>query len=645
MPADRNQFRKNVRGFFTRLDRWQPAAAQFANIYRDAMQPGEIKKKAGRYSDLVTQAKEQARIAATDATDLDALRAQALRKMNHASLYYLFSSDKKALTWAREALDVLDRFERPHFCYITLVGRVDIDLQTAGVTRALSLMRCCFADALDEKTAHRLERIAIDRCLKPSLEAMRTHKYWWTQCKHNWRSVMAGSFAIGGMAFADVFKDWRELIEYGLEGVLVVLEAGDRAGGWQEGPGYWEYGIGHCAEFAAALKIFTGGKVDLFQHPYLKNTGDFRICMTALPNRVWNWSDGGKTVGSSLTLSILARAYGNPVYQAAALAKGIGSLHHLFYLDIALKKEQSSSRARVPLTHLFPDDGVLVMRTGFEKNDSFIGVKAGSLGASVNHEHADLGSLVIFSGGRELLTELDGWPYAQTPSGKASGFFDKGGRRWDYDGNDICGHNLVMLEGKYPPFGKPARAKLKHIPLDRNSELVIVDATPMHQPLANRVLRYVVFLRPDIVLLVDDIQAPERIRARCLFHYLDGAELEPDGFTFKSGRARLHGKSLYPSVEDNVIIGKDERIITYHTERGQMQRTNNFVYTANLHRSQHLVFATGLQFGRHPLPDVRWSLSGDPLTDKSFDIAVMRGKTRQQVHFNLAAKTASLGDG
>jgi hypothetical protein len=203
--------------------------------------------------------------------------------MTGAALYYLFTGDRKALGWAREALDALDAFERPHFCYITLVGRVDIDLQTASVTRALAAMRACFAGALDPETARRLDRIAVKRCLGPALEALRTRKYWWTECRHNWRSVMAGSFAMGGMAFADAFRDWRELIEYGLEGVLVVLEEGDRAGGWQEGPGYWEYGIGHCAEFASALKRFTGGRVDLFRHPYLKRAGDFRPAPGDLP--------------------------------------------------------------------------------------------------------------------------------------------------------------------------------------------------------------------------------------------------------------------------------------------------------------------------------------------------------------------------
>lgn len=637
MPVDCAQFRQAARKFFTRLARWQPDPAGFVNICRDALAAGEAERKAKRYAELIAKAADQARVELAPGKGWDALVGDAAGKMTNASLYYLFTGDREASVWAEEALDVIAGCKRPHFCYSTLIGSVDIDLRTAAVTRALATMRSCLADGLDADVNCRLDRIATERCLRPALEALRTRKYWWTQCRHNWRSVMAGSFAMGAMAFADVFGDWRELIEYGLEGVLVVLEEGDRAGGWQEGPGYWEYGVGHCAELAAALKLFTGGDVDLFQHRYLKCTGDFRIYMSPEPGRVWNWSDGGKDAGSSLTLCILAREYGNRAYQAAALKGGVASLRHLFHLDPSLDREAPSVETGFALTKVFPDIGVAVMRTGFERNDSFVGVKAGAIGPGVNHEHADLGSVVIHAGGRELLAELERWPYAQA-SGKAGGFFDRGGKRWDYDGNAVGGHNLVMLEGCYPPFTEPAEAHLKHVQLGGAHESVVVDATAMHQALAHLVRRYVVFLRPDLVVLVDEIRAREPIRARCLFHYLDRAETGPDHFTITNGKAQLRGKSLCPSVEHNVIIGKDERQVTYHTERGPIQRSEGCVYTANLHRSAELVFVTGLQFGRRPLPEVEWTLEGGPLGREPFALAVRSEATEQRVRLDLGAR-------
>jgi hypothetical protein len=164
----------------------------------------------------------------------------------------------------------------------------------------------------------------------------------------------------------------------------------------------------------------------------------------------------------------------------------------------------------------------------------------------------------------------------------------------------------------------------------------------MHRPLARLVRRCVVFLRPGLVLLVDEVRAGAPLRARCLFHYLDRAEAGSEGFLITSGPAQLRGVSLHPAAEHNVIVGREERQVTYHTERGRTQRTNACLYTENLHRSKDLVFVTGLQFGRRPLPEARWTLEGDPLKDGPFTVSVrVRGRTRR-LRFDLAAGISNL---
>jgi len=450
---------------------------------------------------------------------------------------------------------------------------------------------------------------------------------------------MTGSFARGAMAFADLLPDWKELVEYGIDGVLVVLGSGDRTGGWQEGPGYWEYGIGHCAELAFALREFTGGAVDLFRHRFLRRAGDFRIHMAVGPGRVWNWSDCGKEASGSLTLCILARRYGNPVYQHAALANGLDSIRQLQYLDLGLRPEPPAPARGFPLVRVFPDIDVAVMRTGFASRDTFVGVKGGTLGPRVNHEHADLGSLVIHAAGRELLAETERWPYAQA-TGKAGGYFEKQGRRWDYDGNSPIAHNLALPEGRHPPFGFEARARLRHTDLGGGRELVEVDATAMHRALARRVLRLVVYLRPDVVIVVDEILAREPMRARCLFHYLESAETEADSFTIASGRARLRGYSIHPCAEDNVIIGKDERLVTYHTERGKVEVSNRCVYTENLQRSRRVVFVTALRFGAGPLAPLDWTLDGDPDSGEPFTLTIRAAGRRHRLRVSLGERPA-----
>jgi hypothetical protein len=202
-----------------------------------------------------------------------------------------------------------------------------------------------------------------------------------------------------------------------------------------------------------------------------------------------------------------------------------------------------------------------------------------------------------------------------------------------------------VLEDNYPPLGGAARATLKHLDLGNRCEMVAVDATAMHKALARRVRRYVVYMRPDLVLLVDEIHAREKSRARCMFHYLDGAETGSDSFTITSGGARLIGTSLYPSVEHNIILGRDERHIAYHTERGLLERTNNYVYTSNLHRSKDLVFVTGMQFGPKPLRTVRWAIEGDPQGGKPFVVKVRNRNVRMDLQAGTVEKRVRLQKG
>ena len=174
MPADRKQFKKSSQRFFDRLDAWSPDA-DFVNTYRDAIDESELKRKTRRYGRIIDDAAKAARARVMRG---DFIPGAPCSVISNAALYYLFTGDRKALGWAKKALDVLERFERPHWCYVTLIGHVEVDLQTASVTRALALMRSCFADILDDRTRRRLDRIAVERCLKPGLQAQRTQKYF-----------------------------------------------------------------------------------------------------------------------------------------------------------------------------------------------------------------------------------------------------------------------------------------------------------------------------------------------------------------------------------------------------------------------------------------------------------------------------------
>ena len=642
MAINRKPFSAFELTYFKAFDRWALKGAT-PNIFMDCTSPEELRRKAAKYPDVLRAALELAEKPIDDAKGWDFNAFKVIEKMERATLVYLFTGDKRAVTLAVEALSALEACKRPYWCFSSCIGVLDMDLRTATAVYVMSMMKCCMGDALDAGVKKRLRRQVVDRILRPALEAERNKTYPWMHSSANWRIILCGCFAVGAMAFAEDCPDYRELIEYGLEGVLVSLGTGDSAGGWNEGPGYWDYGLSFAVWFAQRLKAFTGGDVDLFRHPFLRKTGDFRLFMQTREDEIWNWSDAGKKADASVTLLGLARAYQQPAYQWSALRTGVKTIKHLYELDLDLKAV--APPAGQPASRYFPGVAVMVWRGGFGPRDSYIGVKGGDIPHFNHHCQMDFGSFVIHAEGRELLAEVEKWDYPyegrKDPKVKGAkpGYYDianKRWMRWDFDYVAATGHNMVTLEGCFPKPFIGAKARILSVEHGARHEATVIDSTCVYRPLARRVRRYVVFLRPDVVLLVDEIRAVKPARARVQFQPGGEVKWESDAFTIKNGPAELQGVSLHPSKQDHLIIGLEDRKTTYQPPSGLTEKRLRYLYVENLCRKPRLVFVTALQFGKKGFGPAAYSLEGAPATDDVFTVSVKRGRKSAGVTFNLA---------
>ena len=665
MPVNRDQLKPSDQRFFARFARWQMPAVR-PNIIRDLLSPSEIALKCERYPQVIAEALTGALKPLDLTLDWDQLHGKVFSKMGNASLYYLFTGDSQVMPAAIAALEAMEACQRKYFTFSTCIGILDMDLRTAHVAHCLAVMKSCFGDALPTDVQHRMTALVVSRILEPGLEAERTKRYPWMLSDANWRILLCGGFAMAGMVFADDFPRWRELLEYGIEAMLVCAATGDAAGSWNEGPGYWDYGFDMGTAFMHALNVFTGGQVNLFRHPFYQRTGDFRVFMQPRAGETWNWSDCGKKAGASTGLTAFARATQNPIYQHAVEAVGIKSLGQLYWYDPAL---QPAPPAPDDCTRYFPTVGVLVWRTGFEDTDTFIGVKGGDLAHYNHHCHQDMGGVVVHAAGRELLAELNHWPYPHegikdpNKKGYQPGFYDIDNHRWygqDFDHKMAEGHNAISLEGCYPEFRLAPDAATRFLRrLDApDFKAAVLDSTPYFTPLATRVRRYMAFLPPDLLLIVDEIRAVKPVRAHLHFHYFLNQPQRPseiaaqtppspevdaeiawglDDFTITNGPAELRAQMLCPTANDHLIIGHNERRITYSPPDGLLTQYNKYLYIENLYRKPRLVFATAMQFGAHGFAPTTFALDGTPMREDQFSISACRaGEAEQRVEFDLA---------
>ncbi|MCX5661622.1 MAG: hypothetical protein NTW19_18245 [Planctomycetota bacterium] len=643
MAVNRSQFSAANRRFFTDFDRWRLDPANVPNVFRDPIGVEELRLKAKRHKKEL-DAEVALTLKPVDLKlDWDQYHGPTTSNMARASRYFLFTGEERALDWALQALKEIELCQRPHFTYSTCMGVMDLDLRTATVVHVLAMMRCSFDGLLDDATKRRIDTLAIDRCIFPGLEAMRTKRYAWMHSNANWRIILCGMFGLGAMVWHEQIPEYREIMEYGIEGVLVALATGDDQGGWNEGPGYWEYGLSYAVEYAWILRAFTHGKVDLFKQRFLEKTGDFRLYMYTRPGQVWNWSDCTKGAGRSSTLSMLARVYQNSSYQWLTHHEGLEGMNQIYYLDPHL----SSALPRgLPRTKHFPGVGVVVARTGFGKEDNFVGFKAGDMPDYNHHCQMDSGGMVIHVAGHELLAENEHWGYPReapkdpkAPRPSRPGLFDeelKRYKRWDLDSVSAIGHNIPVVEGHYPQCVLRQPPKIKVVSSDESHDAVLIDSSVYYRPMASKVRRLAVYLRPDVVLVVDEIVASKPIRTRVQFHYLKKAAIERHDIRIVNGPASLLISPLSPSEEDNLIVGMEDRRTFYETPAAIVERNNRFAYIENLWRKKRLVFVTAMHFGKGKLKPVQFTLEGDPLRDKTFAVRVVDGRKTSVVKLDLA---------
>ncbi|MEL6609333.1 MAG: DUF4962 domain-containing protein, partial [Pseudomonadota bacterium] len=114
----------------------------------------------------------------------------------------------------------------------------------------------------------------------------------------------------------DEARDW---LNYSIEFLMTVYSPwGDADGGWAEGTNYWMMGIAYLIDAANRLKSYTG--IDLYQRPFLQNTGDFPLFCKAPNTRRATFGDDstqGDLVGikTGLNMRQFAGATGRGAYQ------------------------------------------------------------------------------------------------------------------------------------------------------------------------------------------------------------------------------------------------------------------------------------------------------------------------------------------
>ncbi len=447
-----------------------------------------------------------------------------------------------------------------------------IDLSSGETSTLMSWTYYFFKKNFDKVSPIIAERIKYEvtrRTLEPFAQR---DDMWWQGFRsnfvNNWNIWCNFNVLMTCLLIEDDPAVRTEIVKKGMRSVDRFINYYKSDGGCEEGPSYWDHAPGKLMEYLEVLKEVTGGEIDLFKEPLIREMGRY-IARTHIDNNYFvNFADASAT-GYSLPTVIYR--YGKNCGDAELMQFGryMGGLSGVAQnplqgsitmklANLKMYDEFLKAEGKAPYYKSVWLDGVQVAvardKAGTNKG-LFFAAKGGFNNES--HNHNDVGSFVLYRDGKPMLVDAGVGTYtAQTFSG----------RRYDIWTMQSGWHNLPVVNGQMEAFGTKYRGRDVQFRDNGRKMVFSLDIAPAYPEKAKceKWLRTYTFDRGHGLTVADDYRV-KAVEGDFVFHYLTCCavnEVKPGvvEFTDKDRKITMtyDPKALQFSQEDKVM--EDRRL-------------------------------------------------------------------------------------
>ena len=315
-------------------------------------------------------------------------------------------------------------------------------LDTAEMTRAFAIGLDWMYGAWTPAQREEISQWIIRQGLTPAMAGYKdpaSRNGHQLRALNNWGQVTDAGIGMGALAIAELHPDEaREALRYALECIQPSLNRYAPDGGWDEGYGYFIYGMEYSTGLISSLLSSLGTDFGFSEIPGYSHTPDFPTFLEGPCGTFFGFADCGegvKKISSIPQAGWVASRVGNGI--AAANQRQKASEHPdamgLLWLPPSSEKPPTPETLRVKS---FAANSCCTLRTSWgDTNAGFVGFKAGNNKA--NHSHLDIGSFVYDAGGKHWAVDLGADNY-NLPE-----YFGK--QRWNYYRLRAEGNNTLVV--------------------------------------------------------------------------------------------------------------------------------------------------------------------------------------------------------
>ena len=383
-------------------------------------------------------------------TEYEALYIEHRKRLNVFAVMSLYETDGKWVSALEDTVwAVLDEFSWSFPAHIAKdktpkEAAENLDLFSTETAFALSEILYLLGDRIAPFVRTRAVSEIQRRVIAPYVKTDIT----WP--KNNWSAVCAGSIACA-VIYLGLSDVWNNIENRVLASLQTFEDSYENDGGCLEGPLYWQYGFGFFVYSAELICEYTNGRLNLLSGEKVRRMAEFAQKAHITADYVLPFADAPHNLRFDIgLLHYLKKKFSSVTVPDAKYEAVFGDdiRHHFcalirnfFWYDEKLETEGTYDRS----CYFLEDSGWYINK----KHRLYFAAKGGS--NAEPHNHCDLGSFVLFSGGNFILDDL-GWPEYY------NGYF---GEKRE---NDLCassrGHSVPMIDGKPQPAGEAYSAKV-----------------------------------------------------------------------------------------------------------------------------------------------------------------------------------------
>jgi hypothetical protein len=428
-------------------------------------------------------------------------------------------------------------------------------------------------DALDENERALVFKMCRERTWQTYRRLQRANYLTYPGESHNGRLIAYLSDM--SLAMAGETPDAETWLTYSLKALLTFYPhwAGTD-GGWAEGTAY---GLWYNTFYIPALEgLRQLADYDLWQRPFFSNVRYFFFYCTANHGEIRPFGDGAEGGGPGVRggsgyadfMAFHAHRYNDPyIGWWVQQIPGYRGARSLLYED----KLPSKAPTDLPNSRAFKDVGWAGLHSDISdpQNDTCLIFKSSPYG-SVSHSHADQNAFAIMKGGVALAI----------PSGYYGPSYGKPHHaQWT---RSTKANNCILVDGQGQKIrSAAANGRILDFSDAPGYTYVAGDATNAYMGKLKKWIRRILFLRPGLFLLLDEIEAPSQSQYQWMFHAFEKMDLRDHKICSRRKGATLNA---YLACPHGLVLSQTDQFDTPYNqgipEAYHEQKANHWHVTA-----------------------------------------------------------------